>query len=237
MKKPIIELINISKSYGKKEILQNLNLTIYENDRIAYLGGNGSGKSTTSEIIARVKKPTIGKIIYDPNLIIGIQFQESIYPHGITPKILINFYLDSYGQNKIKKEKIEDLLRVFRLKDLYNKNVSSLSGGQKQRLNILLALIHNPNFLILDELSTGLDIQIRREVRNYVYQYLEDNPKCGLLLVSHNLSEVSKMCNRIIFLDKGKIIVDKPLTEILKENNSLEEFVDKLFLNVYQESE
>ncbi|MGZ9414015.1 ABC transporter ATP-binding protein [Mycoplasma sp. 5370] len=235
--KKIISLKNINKFYGHKKVLENFNFDIYQGERIALLGGNGSGKSTTVEIIARIKKPTSGEVWWDENLKLGIQFQESKYPHGITVKMLIDFYLDSYGREQVSPEYVEDLKKKFRLKELENKQIYTLSGGQQQRVNILLSLVHKPNFLILDELSTGLDIKIRREIRQYVMDYLAANVNCSLILITHNTSEALKMCNKIVILNKGKIFVNETIDNLLRTKGNIDTFVDEFFDTVYSEED
>ncbi|MGY6172462.1 ABC transporter ATP-binding protein [Candidatus Mycoplasma pogonae] len=234
---PIISLENVVKQYGKKTVLENFNLKIYKGDRIAYLGGNGSGKTTTVEIIAKIKKPTGGKVYHDPNLKIGIQLQDSVYPLGITARNLIKFYLQAFNYGSINDPEIQQKIKLFRLEKLLDKNISSLSGGQKQRINILLALVHEPNFLILDELSTGLDIKIRREIRKYIVEYLDQNPECSLILVTHNVSEALQMCNKIIFLEKGKIIVNDTIENIVKKEGTIQHYVDSIFDDIYSSND
>ena len=230
----VIEIKNLVKNFGKKKVLKNISLTIKEGERVALIGGNGSGKTTLVEIIANIQKETSGEIIYSPNLKIGIQFQESEYPMGVTTNALINFYLEKFG-SKNTKEKLKDMVRIFRLDGLLKKQLFEMSGGQKQRINILLALIHNPNFIILDELSTGLDIKIRRELRNFIIKYLKDYPKTSLILVSHSMGEAEELCNRVVVLDWGIVKVDLSMKEVIKKHKSLGHFADEMFNNMYKE--
>ncbi|WP_051542170.1 ABC transporter ATP-binding protein [Mesomycoplasma molare] len=233
----IISLKNIKKIYGNKVVLDNFNLDIYKGERIAFLGGNGSGKSTTVELIAKIKQPTSGEVWWSDDVKIGIQFQESKYPLGITTKMLIDFYLDSYGRENVDDKYIEKMINMFRLKELENKQIYELSGGQQQRINILLSLIHKPNFLILDELSTGLDIQIRREIRQYVLDYLDENPECSLILITHNVSEALKMCNKIIILNKGEIFINDKIDNLIQKHGDLNNFIDDFFKKIYFEKQ
>ncbi len=232
----IVSLENINKFYDKKHVLKDLSFDIKKGDRIAFIGGNGSGKSTTVEIIAKVKEQSSGTIKYDKKIVIGIQFQESNYPIGITVNALVKFYLNRYD-TKLTKDEISKMVNIFRLEDLLKKQIIDLSGGQKQRLNILLALIHQPNFLILDELSTGLDIKVRRELRDFIKEYLKKNKDCALILVTHSMSEAEELANRVIVLDWGKITHDLSLTAIKKKHKSLSKFADSVFDKMYEEGE
>lgn len=231
--KSIILLKNINKFYGKKQVLKNISFSIKQGDRIAFLGGNGSGKTTALEILARIREASSGSIEYDPNLIIGMQFQESDYPIGITVKALIDFNINRYG-SKISKKKFDEMLKIFRLENLYKKQLYEMSGGQKQRVNIMLALIHNPNFIILDELSTGLDIKVRKELRLYINKYLTNNPKTSLIIVTHSMEEAQDIANRVIILDWGVITYDLSMKKILKKYKSLDKFADKVFEEMYR---
>lgn len=231
MKKVIISLKNIVKNYKDKQVLNNISFDIYEGDRIALLGSNGSGKSTLSEIIAKVKEPSSGSIEYDKSVKLGIQFQESNYPFGITPEILVNFYMDRFGMKNFDSTKLNQMIDTFHLRGLMKKSISTMSGGQKQRLNIMLSIIHEPNFLILDELSTGLDIRIRHQMRHYVNEFLKSNPDCALLIVTHNTVEAETMCNRIIVLNQGKIWQDLPKDTIIEKYGSIDRYINHIFEN------
>jgi ABC-2 type transport system ATP-binding protein len=141
----LIKLTNIKKQYGKKIVLHDINLEIKKGDRIGVIGPNGGGKSTLSEIIAGIRKPTEGKVEKKEDLILGIQFQESRYPIGITVIDMIKYYLETFSI-EMKETELTELLRIYQILGFKNKYVSSLSGGQQQRLNILLGLIQQPGF-------------------------------------------------------------------------------------------
>ena len=169
-KKVIVDVENISKSYGKLNVLKDVSTKIFEGDRIGVIGPNGEGKSTIIEIILRVKKPTKGKIIYtNPKMVVGVQFQDSNYPRSLKVYSMINYYVDAYKLNK-KKIGLESLIDYFELRPFMKKYINSLSGGQKQRLNILLSIINNPELIILDELTTGLDIEVRDRMKDIIIQ-------------------------------------------------------------------
>lgn len=134
-----------------------------------------------------LRKPTSGTIIKKDKAVIGIQFQDSRYLHGITVMDMIKYYLQTFNI-EITKQQLNKMLSTYQILHLTNKMVQNLSGGQQQRLNILLSVIHQPDLVILDELSTGLDIEVREEI----FEFLKTNiveKNVAMILVSHNMSE------------------------------------------------
>ncbi|WP_022935085.1 ABC transporter ATP-binding protein [Mesomycoplasma moatsii] len=231
-RKKIIETKNLTKSFGTKTVLNNLNLDIYEGENVAFLGGNGAGKTTLVEILAGLNKPTSGEINYLFDFKksfqekIGIQFQDSSYPPAISCKEVIKFMVNIYG-SKMNKDEMNALIKIFGIDEYYNKRASKLSGGQQQRLNVLLALLHKPHIIFLDELSTGLDIQIRTRIKNFIKEYAIEN-NMTIILVSHDMVEVKQLCKKIIFLKDGKIVINDLISNILEKNDNIEDFVFSL---------
>ncbi len=234
--KKVIEVKNLYKSFGngenKKVVLNNINLDIYEGENIALLGGNGAGKTTLVEILAGLNKPTSGKINYlfdykkSFQEKIGIQFQDSSYPPAISVKEVIKFMINIYG-SKMNKDELNALIKIFGIDEYYKKRASKLSGGQQQRLNVLLALIHKPHIIFLDELSTGLDISIRTRIKNFIQEYSIENNML-IILVSHDMGEVQQLCQRMIFLKNGQIVVNDLIKNLVKKNETLESYVSSL---------
>ncbi|MGL5308437.1 MAG: ATP-binding cassette domain-containing protein, partial [Metamycoplasmataceae bacterium] len=128
-----------------------------------------------------------------------------------------------YGA-KIEKNELNALIQIFGINEFYRKNASSLSGGQQQRLNALLALIHKPKVLFLDELSTGLDITIRTKIKDFIKLYALEN-NMTIVLISHDMDEVEHLVDRIIIIDKGVIMVDMDKEEILDKHEKLTDFI------------
>lgn len=223
--KKIIEISNLTKRIRKLVIINNINLDIFRGERIAILGANGSGKTTLIELIANITTASTGtiKIFSDQEKLkrIGLQFQEGYWPKGVTPKSIIKYYVGKKGS---KTQPIIDLINTFDIANIMNKDLNNLSGGEKQRFNAMLAIINVPEILILDELITGLDLKMQVKLITFFKNYLQDNNKT-LLMISHIPEEVEALCQRVILLEKGKIIYDKTLTEIQKEFGTVRKFM------------
>ncbi|MCL6428732.1 ABC transporter ATP-binding protein NatA [Spiroplasma sp. JKS002669] len=226
----LIRLNNISKSYNNKKVLTNINLTINKGEKIALLGANGQGKTTLIEIITQIQLPTSGTIDYffDNKQFkqeIGLQFQENNWPANLTINDILSFYKKIYS--KIQTERIQYLIKNLDLSSLLKYKAQKLSPGQKQRLNLLLALIHNPKLLILDELTSSLDLHLQKNIIAYINEIVK-NQEQTLLLVSHNLLEIETLCSRIIVIKDEKIIFDDKKTNILKQYNNLNSFIEDI---------
>ena len=232
-KKELIKLTDVKKEFSvgkhKKQVLKGINLTIYEGQNLALLGGNGAGKTTLVETIAGLYKPTSGTIeyLYDYKKIfqekLGIQFQDSSYPPAITVKEVLNFMIEIYGSD-VNDDELLALLKIFGIDSYYNKRASKLSGGQQQRLNCLLALIHKPKVLFMDELSTGLDITIRTNIKKFIKSYAKEN-NITLVVISHDMDEVEFLADQICVLKFGEIVFNDSKENILKKHKKLENFI------------
>ncbi|MCE8159046.1 MAG: ABC transporter ATP-binding protein [Candidatus Moeniiplasma glomeromycotorum] len=234
MKSPyLIKVANLTKNYQHRKVLGPLNLTIQKGEKIAIIGANGSGKTTLCEIMANLKKPTQGQVKYgfaQPKLteLLSINFQEQKYPDHLISRDLTDFYHTVYKKNmkQKKNEKLRKLLwKTFAISPLLDKKIASLSGGEKQRLNLYLSLFYQPQIFIGDEITTGLDIQTKIEVINFLKKQTEEQ-ELTLILVSHHWDEIVSLCSRVILINKGSLIDDTTPQKIEKKYNSL--------LNYYQ---
>ncbi|MDI4567705.1 MAG: ABC transporter ATP-binding protein, partial [Mycoplasma sp.] len=232
-KKLILEVKNLVKIFNDGKIAnESINFQVFEGECIGLIGGNGAGKTTLVEQIAGLIEPTYGSIKfyfdyeYTPKEKIGIQFQNSSYPQGLTTKDIIQLQLDMY-QTKITYGELNKLLDVFQVKDFYFKKVSSLSGGQLQKINVLLALIHSPRFVILDELTTALDVFAREEIFNYVYKFIKEK-NITTILISHNMNEIEKLCTKVIVLLYGQIAYEGKISDIIKKYKTLDDYMLKI---------
>ncbi|MBM7868779.1 ABC-2 type transport system ATP-binding protein [Clostridium pascui] len=206
----IIKIQALCKAYGNIQAVNNVSISVKRGEVFGLLGANGAGKSTIIECILGTKKFDSGfvsilgmntqterKELFEQ---VGVQFQESNYQDKLTVEELCEVTQALYKNTLDYTE----LLKQFGLSSKYKSQVSELSGGEKQRLFIILALIPNPKVVFLDELTTGLDARVRRDV----WKGLLDLKKKGLtiFLTSHFMDEVEALCDRICILKKGTSI-------------------------------
>lgn len=228
--KPIIKIDHVIKSFGKNDVLKDVNFVINQGEHLALLGSNGAGKTTLLNIIVGLLKPTGGTVEYlyeykNSNLEeIGMQFQDSSYPKGITAKNVIDFMLEVYKSN-IDKNELDAIIEIFGITKFLNKSASALSGGQQQRINAMLAIVHKPKIAFLDELSTGLDILSKKKITQFILDFCNANGMT-LCIVSHDLLEIDYFSKRIVLLDDGKVVVDANKEEIMSKFGSLEKFIN-----------
>ena len=236
-----IEVINLSKNYKSKEAVSNINFKITENEIVGLLGPNGCGKTTTIGMILGLLKPTSGKILIngmdiEKNKISLLHKMNFISPYIELPKKLnVKQNLIIYGKLynvKNLDEHINYLAEKLRLKELLNKVTGELSSGQKNRVSLAKALINNPSVLLLDEPTASLDPETGDFIRTFLENYKKEN-KISVLLASHNMEEVNRLCNSVMMMKNGKIIdSDTPKNLILKHGRkNLEEVFLELVRN------
>lgn len=211
----LIEVENLTKRYGDLTAVDNVSFSVDKGEIFGIIGPNGAGKTTTVECISGLRVPDSGTItigglspIRDRNKLnkmIGVQLQESSLPPrlklGEAVHLFASFYQDSMD--------VDDLLAMLGIEKLQNSIFKSLSGGQKQRLSIALALVGKPRIAILDELTTGLDPEARRETWNLIESIREQG--VTILLVTHFMDEAERLCDRLAMINRGKIIaLDTP---------------------------
>ena len=243
----LIKIDNITKTLGKNQILKGLSLDIAKNERICIIGINGGGKTTLINHILGLYKPDTGTVSYPAhnNKIshflkdTGIQFQDATLPQSYTINDIFNLIYGAIKKPKLKdfrdwvknerEPKKNELLTFFNLEKRKNVKIKSLSGGQKQRLNILLSLINDPKVLILDELTTGLDIKAQRTLLRYINEYQKNN-KITTIIISHILQEMQELADRIVLLEDGIIKEDNTVNVINKKYGNLEKYLDQVFI-------
>jgi len=236
-----IEVINLSKNYKSKEAVRNINFKITENEIVGLLGPNGCGKTTTIGMILGLLKPTSGKILIngmdiEKNKISLLHKMNFISPYIELPKKLkVKQNLIIYGKLynvKNLDEHINYLAEKLRLKELLNKVTGELSSGQKNRVSLAKALINNPSVLLLDEPTASLDPETGDFIRTFLENYKKEN-KISVLLASHNMEEVNRLCNSVMMMKNGRIIdSDTPKNLISKHGRkNLEEVFLELVRN------
>ncbi|PPR46758.1 MAG: Energy-coupling factor transporter ATP-binding protein EcfA1 [Alphaproteobacteria bacterium MarineAlpha5_Bin9] len=211
----ILEVNNLSKKYGKLEVLKNISFTINKGEYVAVVGKNGAGKSTLLNILLGLVAADSGEIkIFEKNLEnnitfilskIGIVFQQHTLDFDLTAKKNLLFYADIHGMKRSSsKIKIEKLLKRFELQNFENYRARDLSGGMKRRLEIARALLKDPDFLILDEATSGLDPSARELILNDIKKLTKED-KITVLTITHLENEITDV-DRVIKIEKGKII-------------------------------
>lgn len=213
--KKIIEVQNLVKRYGDFTAVKGISFSVSEGEIFGLLGPNGAGKSTTLEIIETLRKKTEGKVFVDgldldqqPNeikKIIGVQLQTSGYYPGLNLTELMNLFSGLYNQ----KVDVNEFLNLVNLNDKAKAKYKELSGGQKQRFSIATTLINQPKIIFLDEPTTGLDPQARRNL----WDLITDIRKKGttVIITTHYMDEAEVLCDRVAVIDSGRIIaIDTP---------------------------
>lgn len=205
---------NVKKSFGSKKILRGVTFSIEKGERLSLIGKNGSGKSTLINVISQQLKMSEGEITYgyaknrlESLELMGIQFQSLNYPEGFIVKDVIHFFNVSVEKSiRMSKRELLDIVAMFGIDKFINQKIDRLSGGQQQRINILLALIKKPKLLILDEISTGLDVESAEIIKEYINEYFTKFPETSLLLISHSDEEIRELTTRVVVLEAGKIV-------------------------------
>ena len=218
----IIRILDLSKSYAQKHVIENINIQVPRGNVYGLLGANGAGKSTTIECVLGTKKADSGSVSIlglDPHKNrkalfeqVGVQFQEANYPDRIKVRELCQETACLYKNPADYKS----LLKKFGLDSKENAPVSQLSGGQKQRLFIILALIPNPKVVFLDELTTGLDIKARRSVWKSLTELKAEG--LTIFLTSHYMDEVEALCDTIGILKDGRFIFTGTVAEAIEQS-------------------
>lgn len=215
---------NLEKTYGKFKALDNLNLEINEGEIFGFIGPNGAGKSTTMKIVSGLLLPDSGEVYVDE--IDAIKSNKKLKEKiGYMPDFFgvydnlksyeyLEFYASIYGINKRDMKKLSmDLLELVNLEDKYNSYVDELSRGMKQRLCLARCLIHNPKLLVLDEPASGMDPKARFEMKG-ILKNLKDMGKT-ILISSHILSELGEICTNLGIIEKGHLICQGTVEEIM----------------------
>ena len=207
----MVKIEGLKKKFGEFTAVDGLNFDIFRNEIFGLLGPNGAGKTTTISMICGLLPPSQGKITFDNHQgkdrksLIGYCPQENIFYPRLTCLEQLMFMGQMYRllSKKLKTKAIE-LLNQFGLEDKTNIVASKLSGGMKRRLNICLALIHEPEILILDEPEAGLDPQSRILVRAFIKDFGKEKT---IILTTHNMDEADRLADRVAIIDHGKLLL------------------------------
>jgi ABC-2 type transport system ATP-binding protein len=227
-KQSIITVKNLVKNYGDFKAVKDISFEVYEGEIFGLLGPNGAGKTTTLEIIETLREKTSGEITVDGFNIdtdaasikqrIGVQLQAAGYYPNLNLSELIELFSGLYGIDRSPMEMLEKVNLVEKAKAKYKE----LSGGQKQRFSIATTLINNPRIVFLDEPTTGLDPQARRNLWDLIREIRDQGTT--VVITTHYMDEAEVLCDRVAFVDGGNIIgVDTP-----------DHFIDKLVASGFE---
>lgn len=230
---PILEVRNLSKEYKSKKIISDINMKVFKGDIYGFIGPNGAGKTTTIKTVLGLLKASKGEIYIEGKRIlndnnpsdIGAMIEyPSFYPYlsGYKNLLLYANVLD------LGKKRVEEVLELVKLSNDKNKKVSEYSMGMKQRLAVARAFLNQPKIAVLDEPTNGLDPEGVRDMSDLI-KYLAKEDGTTFIYCSHILNEVQNLCNRVAIINKGKILVEDSVNNLLGKNNhsSLEEYFMK----------
>ncbi|HOW10800.1 MAG TPA: ABC transporter ATP-binding protein [Bacteroidales bacterium] len=234
MSEQIIEVSNVWKSFKTVQAVKGINLKIPRGQFTALLGPNGAGKTTLVEMIEGIQKPDSGDIMImgkhwkgnedELHSIIGLSLQETRFIDKLRVSETLNLFASFFG---LGKARIDEIIELVGLGDKRRSYVVNLSGGQRQRLAIGIALINSPAILLLDEPTTGLDPNARREIWR-ILSGLKKSSDTSMILTTHYMEEAETLCDYIVIMDNGSILREGTPEFLLKDYRSL----DDLFVSL-----
>ena len=233
----MIEVKNVTKKYGSTIAVDNISFEVKDGEVVGFLGPNGAGKSTTMNMITGFIEPTKGQIIINGNDVskrprkakkeIGYMPENVPLYYELTPKEFISYMAElKLVKRNVREKEVEKAIKEIGLEEVQNKLIRNLSRGFKQRVSMAGALVGNPDVIILDEPTVGLDPKQITEIRNLIKEL---GKRHTVILSTHILSEASQICERVIIINKGKIVaVDTPenLEKSTKDRNSISVIVE-----------
>jgi ABC-2 type transport system ATP-binding protein len=228
----LLEVSHLVKKYGKSTAVDDVSFEVPKGQFFGFLGPNGAGKSSTINCIIGVARITSGTVTVAGHNVLT-DYKEARKQIGISPQEfntdffarvedILDYMAGFYGLPAAKrKERVEELLKRFDLEEHRTKKFNELSGGLKRRAILARALVHDPKLLILDEPTSGVDVEQRHDLWRY-FRELNEQGKT-IILTSHYLEEVELLCSRVAIINHGKILVDKPKEDYISGGKSLEQ--------------
>jgi ABC-2 type transport system ATP-binding protein len=216
----MLEIHHLCKAYGKRQVLNNLCLQIPPGEVYGLIGSNGAGKTTTINILCNLLQFDSGKveiagckISAETKRLIGVVPQENLMYKNLTCAENLNFFARIYGLSGAeRKQRVRECLILVNLLDRANSVVENLSGGMQRRLSMALALVHHPKLVILDEPTTGLDVEARYEIWELIRNLQQQ--QITVLLTTHLLEEAERLCQRIGILKNGHLIAEGSIDQL-----------------------
>jgi len=229
---PALQVEGLNVSYGSFKAVSNVSFEVQPGEIFGLLGPNGAGKTSTLSAVEGLLKPQSGNIrvagystreqpLY-ARASMGVQLQATSFQPELTISEIIKLYAGIYGV-ALSKEKIDTILSNIKLQDAAKKRYGQLSGGQQQRVSLVIATIHEPPLLLMDEPTTGLDPQSRRQLWERI-EAMRDRGH-GIILTTHSMEEAESVCDRIAIIDHGQIITTDTPQAIVDNNRDLPEVI------------
>lgn len=222
---PAIEVKDVYKFFKTVKAVNGVNLTIKQGQFTALLGPNGAGKTTLVEMVEGIQKPDSGEIhIFgkkwdkhssELHRLIGLSLQETRFIDKLTVEETLTLFASFYD---LDKKRIDEIIGLIDLSEKRKSYTVNLSGGQRQKLAMGIALLNSPKILLLDEPTTGLDPNARREIW-YILLKLKSESNTSLILTTHYMEEAEQLCDYIIIIDNGKILSEGTKEELLNSDN------------------
>jgi len=243
MNEIVIKTENLKKSYNNIEAVKNINVEINKGSIVGLLGPNGCGKTTTIGMLLGLIKPTSGKVLingksidHENNRTNLLEKMNFISPYVELPKKLtveenLKVYGKMYGVNNLQ-DKISDLMEKLNLLEFKKRKTGELSSGQKNRVSLAKALINDPEILLLDEPTASLDPDVGDYIRSYIENFASKK-RATILLASHNMNEVERLCNEVMMMKNG-IIIDKGTSKNLISKHGRKN-LEETFLKIVRE--
>lgn len=222
---PVIEVKNVRKSFKTVQAVKNISLTINKGKFVALLGPNGAGKTTLVEMIEGIQKPDAGEILIigkrwkgnenEIHRIIGISLQETRFIDKLRVSETLKLFASFFD---LGMDRVNEVIDLIGLEEKRRSYVVNLSGGQRQRLALGIALINKPSILLLDEPTTGLDPNARREIWE-ILQRLREESETSMILTTHYMEEAENLCEYIVIMHNGAIIREGTMDQLIDENS------------------
>jgi ABC-2 type transport system ATP-binding protein len=229
MNSPVIEVKNVWKSFKTVQAVKGINLQIPKGQFTALLGPNGAGKTTLVEMIEGIQKPDSGEITItgkhwkgnedELHRIIGLSLQETRFIDKLRVTETLQLFASFFN---LGKEKVNETIEMVGLEEKRKSYVVNLSGGQRQRLAIGIALLNSPTILLLDEPTTGLDPNARREIWDILHK-LREVSETSMILTTHYMEEAENLCDYIVIMHNGIILREGNLDQLLREAKNLDD--------------
>ncbi|MDV3352301.1 ABC transporter ATP-binding protein [Leptothoe sp. ISB3NOV94-8A] len=216
----VLDIQNLSKAFGQRQALSALTLRLESGEVYGLLGPNGAGKTTTINLLSGLLRPDHGQVLIagqpaaeSTKPYLGIMPQQNLLYQSLTCGENLAFFAKIYGlESTARSQRIQTCLTAVNLQDRVNSVVGSLSGGMQRRLSLAIAIVHQPKLVVLDEPTTGLDIEARYEVWDLIRQLKQQG--VTVLLTTHLLDEAERLCDRIGFLKQGCLLAQGSLPEL-----------------------